>query len=159
MLKPKFLTTNYYLLSTNSGQSLFEVVVAVGLSALILVGIASLSSASVRNSGYSRNNAQATKYAQEALEWLRSQRDAGWNNLLDHSNDTGKVHCINTLPPSAWDVIVCQDMISGTTFSRTVTLTTDSSDSNKIDAFVTVSWTDAQGTHNVKSQTRFTNWR
>ncbi len=126
---------------------------------MILSGIVALATGSVRNSSYTRNNAQATKYAQEALEWIRSQRDANWTNLSDHSDTSGKIHCINELPPSSWDVASCTDTISGTIFLRTVKFTTDLANSDKIDTEITVSWTDAQGTHGVKSQTRFTNWR
>ncbi|SRR4030043_248599 len=142
-------------LSTLSGQSLFEVVVAVGLSALILTGVVSLAAGSIRNSSYSRNNAQATKYAQEALEWLRGQRDADWDAFATHSLTTGNPTDLCS-SPMGWGG-TCP--IPNTIFSRNVILTTDSGNSDIIDAVVTVSWSDAQGTHQVKSNTRFTNWR
>lgn len=151
----KSLFTNHHSLITNSGQSLFEVVIAVGLSALILSAVASLSAGTVRNSGFTRNNAIATKYAQEALEWLRSQRDADWTNL---SNNIGN-KCLNTSPPTGLTNPPCSQILT-TVFSRQITLAlVDVADPDKIDAEVIVSWTDAQGTHEVKSQTRFTNWR
>jgi hypothetical protein len=62
----------------NSGQSLFEVVLAVDLVAVILVGLISAVTVGLANAQFSRNKAQATKYAQEAVEWLRSQRDGSW---------------------------------------------------------------------------------
>ena len=69
---------------TNFGQSLFEVVFAVAIAAMILVGIVSLATTSTRNSIFSRNNSQATKYAQEVVEWLREERDKDWINLSSH---------------------------------------------------------------------------
>ena len=152
----KFLFPIHCSLFTVRGQSLFEVIIAVGLSALILSGVVSLAATSVRNSSFTRNNAQATKYAQEAMEWLRGQRDSGWTNLSSHSDASGLFSCLNTLPPSTWGS-VCSGTITDTIFVRDVTLTLVNS--SRIDALVNVSWTDAQGTHNVESQTRFTNWR
>lgn len=132
------------------GQSLFEVVVAVGLSALILAGVVSLSAGSVRTSSFSQNNAQATKLAQEAMEWLRSQRDAGWASFRDDHSGTSNL----CLSPIGWGGS-CP--IPGTIFNRSVTLSV--LDSDRVDAIVIVTWKDAQGTHEVKTQTRFTSWR
>lgn len=148
----KFLNRN----SIKEGQSLFEVIVAIGISALILVGIVSLASGSVRNSSFSRNNAQATKYAQEGVEWLRGQRDAGWDNLATHSSVAGTTTCLGASPP-AWggSCTVSTD----TKFTRNVVLTTDAGNSNIINALVTVSWSDSQGNHSVHSNNKFTNWR
>jgi Tfp pilus assembly protein PilV len=139
------------------GQSLFEVVIAVGLSALILIAAVTLSSGSVRNASFSSNNAQATKYAQEAMEWLRGQRDAGWESFRDdHSSSSGVESCLNTSPPTTWASPPCS-VIAGTVFTRSVTLKTI--DPDKINALVLVTWKDSQGTHEVKTQTHFTDWR
>lgn len=155
--------TIYHIQYKISGQSLFEVVVAIGVAALILVAAASLSTASVRNTTFSRNNALATKYAQEGGEWLRQQRDGGWNNLLDN---TDKV-CLGTL---SWSSSCPIDA----TFSRSTEFVckifdpdTDTtavdpscgSTTNIIDSYVTVSWVDGNGTHEVKNVTSLTRWR
>lgn len=146
--------SKYKIPNTGYGQSLFEVVIAVGLAALILSGVVSLAAVSVRNSSFTRNNAQATKYAQEAMEWIRSQRDTNaWEDF--DNNATGAPINICGFPID-WST-ACP--ISGTIFSRTATLTLEGGDPDKIIAVVTVSWTDAQGVHDVNSQTRFTNWR
>lgn len=148
------------------GQSLFEVVVAIGLSALILTGVASLAAGSVRNSSFSRNNAQATKFAQDQIEWLRGRRDAGWNAFTPSLNSgcSGTFSLGGNCP------------ITGTMFTRTATFTCSffnagtggtsivgcgsGGDSiNIVDVAVAVNWSDAQGTHSVRSNTRFTNWR
>ena len=43
-----------------SGQSLFEVVFAIAVVAIIISGVVALSATTVRNSSFSRNNALAT---------------------------------------------------------------------------------------------------
>lgn len=146
------------------GQSLFEVIIAIGVIALILVGVVSLATVSVRNSSFAGNNALATKYAQEGAEWLRQQRDASWSIFIANTGNT----CLGTL---AWGV-TCP--IPGTLFSRAISFTCFRYNAGPppieiplacsdptvdiADTTVTVSWTDAQGTHVVRSATRLTNW-
>jgi Tfp pilus assembly protein PilV len=145
------------------GQSLFEVIVAIGVAALILVGAISLSTTSVRNSTFSKNDAVATKYSQEGAEWLREQRDTIWGDL---KTMTGKT-CLGTLSPSA----TCP--IPNTIYSRGISFqcfiydpSTDTTTSascantsvNLVEATVSTSWTDSQGTHKVDSVTNLTRW-
>lgn len=147
-------TTNNLQPTTNSGQSLFEVVFAVGIMAIILVGVVSLAAKSVKNSTLSGANASATKYAQGAVEWLRGQRDSNWTNLTSHT--VGSYYCLVTNPIS-WGASSGSCPITGdTTFTRRARLT--QVNSNTIDAAVEVSWTDSSGLHTVRSVTRFTNW-
>ena len=157
MLNPKFQNLLF-------GQSLFEVLVAVGISALILLGIVSLASSSVRNSNFSKNNSQATKFVQEEMEWLREQRDADWSTF---TSSVGSGGCSGTL---SWG----GNCSINSTFVRSVSFTcsffnpgppptttgaTCDPNANIVDAVGSVTWQDAQGTHSVTSNTRFTNWR
>jgi len=131
------------------GQSLFEVVFAIGVMAIILVGVVSLATKSVQNSSFVSSNAIATKYAQEGLEWIRGQRDQSWTNLTSRIGTTNLCQS----PLNSWGG-TCP--ISGTYFTRRSVLTLINS--STIDAAVEVLWTDSSGTHTVRSVTRFTNW-
>ena len=150
----------------NNGQSMFEVVVAVGMSAIVLIAVASLAAGSVRNSSYTSNNSQATKYAQEQIEWLRGQRDADWSAFIGNIDSGG---CNGAL---SWG----GSCTISSTFTRSVSFTcyfrnlsTDIinpvlcssgyQNINVVDATVVVSWTDAQGVHEVRSSTRLSDWR
>ena len=135
----------------NKGQSLFEVLVAVSIIALILVGVVSLSSRTVSVSRVSRDNSLATGHAQDAMEWLRTQRDEDWANLKDNLGNS----CINTL--GTWGSFPCSSTITGTPFSREVNINETSPGIMVVT--VTVRWTDGSGSHNVTSTTRFTDWR
>ena len=75
------------LLSTHkknqSGQTLIEALIAAAIVALVLTAILSGVTLSVRNSQFSKNQALATRYAQEALETIRHYRDsAGWTDFV-----------------------------------------------------------------------------
>ena len=143
----------------SKGQSLFEVLFAIAIAAIILVGVVSLSSSGVRNSAFSRNKTLATRFAQETTEWIRRERDFtnDWTAFSAHAG----THCFSSTPISSWAPGGCGSNISGTIFEReavlTVSTTTVAGDT--MDIFVTVSWEDAQGTHEVKTVTSLTNWR
>lgn len=143
------------------GQSLFEVIVAVGLVSVIMVALLSLSTVGVRNSSFSRNNVIATKYVQEATEWIRSERDTDWNDFVTHVG-------VTKLGGLDWSNL--NTKIGSTAFSRSVKFTCKYDDgsgpvnkacnlANLIDVEVTVTWQDSQGTHEVKSLSNLTRWR
>lgn len=134
------------------GQSLFEVVVAVGVIALVMVAVLSLGTTSVRNSNFAKNGAIATKYAQEGTEYARQARDSDW--ALFFAQATGlaiPAGNISVWPPSG----TCY--IGTTIFCRTITLT--QVPANEVDVLVLVQWTDSQGTHSVRNATSLTKWR
>jgi type II secretory pathway pseudopilin PulG len=156
------------------GQSLFEVLFAIAISALVVAGVASLASVSVRNSSYSRNNSIATRFAQEATEWLRSERDADWTTFLTNVRASA-TYCLDSLSWTNTGICTSAEAVSGTTiFFREVTFTClkenlappppftsavcADPDINNVEAKVEVSWTDAQGIHSVTTNTRFTDW-
>lgn len=58
----------------NNGQSLFEVMFALSVAAMILVAVVALVATSIRNSTFSKNKALANKYASELSEWLKKEK-------------------------------------------------------------------------------------
>lgn len=147
----------------SGGQSLFEVVFAMGIAVIIMLGIVSLASVSIRNSSTSRDRTLATRYAQEAIEWVRSFRDTNsWIGLQAYSGNPAKVWCVMTSPP-AWpdlaDEGACDtdDYILSTKFKREVALV--DIDSFTIEVTVTISWHDTQGDHVIQQGTRLTDWQ
>ncbi len=147
---------------TDSGQSLFEVVVAIAISALIIVAIVSLTSNSIQNSSYSKDKTLAATYVQQATEWLRSQRDNDTNTFIEHV--TTPTWCLNNISAvSAWNHPgSCNgEYIVGTHFTREATfnVTLQPNGKNLIEANVTVKWTDTKGIHEVTSATNFSDQR
>jgi len=157
------------------GQSLFEVVFTVAIVALILTGITSVAVVSVRNASFSDNNAQSTRYAQTTTEWLRAERDDDWSAFLTNvgSNSPSFTYCLDSLGWSNPDSCTAAETIGSTIFMRNVSFScfefvtgtgfisvvcTDVNVSN-IQANISVSWVDAQGTHTVDNTARYTNWR
>jgi type II secretory pathway pseudopilin PulG len=151
--------------SVLKGQSLFEVIFALGIAAIILLAMATLSASTLRNSTFSTDNAAATQLATQATEWLRSERDKDWTTFAGRANALGKIWC---LPSLTWPGAPgsCSTPVDGTIYIRTVTLkSVDAFPSpgdgviDTINAEVSISWNNAQGTHDVKNNASFTDWR
>lgn len=140
-----------------SGQSLFEVVLAIGIAALIVLGIVSLSSRTLGNENASTDRTLAARYAQRVSECLRQDRDAGWDTFMDHvvNSTTG---CDSfPLPGPQFTapvlIFICYDN-GGSQVNPCVTTGSVVS----VEADVEVSWSDGTGTHSAHSVTRLTDW-
>lgn len=147
-----------------SGQSLFEVVFALGIAAVVLIAMASLATSSVRNSTFSTNSVTTTQLASQATEWLRGQRDSGWTAFVARANTSGVTWCLPDLTwPGASGACGASSVVPGTIYTRYVVLTSRDIDGNTVidtvDAEIIVRWTDSQGNHESKNNARFTDWR
>lgn len=137
------------------GQSLFEVVIALGISAVIVTALVALAASSIRNTIFSKDKTIAGSFAQEAVEWLRNQRD---QNITTFRTNAQGTRCLKNLSWSG----VCQsgDEITGTKFMREAVFTTSQiSGKTVIQAVVRVYWSDSQGAREVRSVTNFADWR
>ena len=146
------------------GQSLFEVVVAVAISALVVVAIVSLAVNSIQNSDYSRNKTLASTYSQQATEWLRGQRDtdpdAFFGTYTMFLAPSG--YCLPTLAwtPSVADAVHgCTAKIPGTVFTRWITFNRTIETKLVVETDVTVSWSDSQGIHEITNATNLSDSR
>lgn len=153
--------------STNlqKGQSLFELVVAIGISALIIVVLVSLTSNALQNAAFAKNETLAGNYAQEATEWLRGQRDSDINTFETNVSASFNVaRCFNTLDWNGIGPCGSGATITGTPFVRQITFISKNVviggiTKTIVGAEVTVSWTDSKGLHDVTNATDFSDWR
>ncbi len=123
----------------NDGQSLIEMIVAIAVVLIVVVALVAITTVSIRNANFSRNQALATKYAQEGIEKVRAYRDQ-----TDWATFTGNCQAPPglTAPPSP--------------FTRTITCP-GNGDTREVK--VVVSWTDAQGPHKSELTTYLTKWK
>lgn len=145
-----------------SGQSLFEVVVALGVSTIVMVSLVSLTSVSLKNASFSKNKTEASRYAQEAVEWLRQQRDGDPDGFA--TNVQTPTWCINELSWVQIGACTSGQVIVDTIFTRQVSFSNSvvvvsGQNKNLTSVDVEVSWVDATGTHIVKNSTDFSDWR
>lgn len=114
-----------------SGQTLLEILLAIGVAGLVLIGLTKATTMALRNAQFARNQTLATKYAQQTMEKIRAKRDQNsWN--------TFKVDCTPSGLPSLSGFnqsIVCECY-----FNNDYRDDCNLADVNKVKATVTVSW-------------------
>jgi hypothetical protein len=151
------------ILNYEKGQSLFELVVAIAISALVVVAMVSLATNAIQNSNYSKNKALASTYTQQAMEWLRGQRDADIDAFLTHAETPTWCLADISTDLKAWSLnSACANdsLIAGTPFKRQVTFNISSQNGRDVvEADVLVTWADSQGTHEVRSVTNLVDLR
>lgn len=144
--------------NNQSGQSFIELIAALLIVSIVLVSLVALVTRSIANATFARNKTLATSYAQESLEWLRSERDRDWASFYGRTNSSW---CIATLSwtsnGSHTGTCAATDVITSTIFRRNISFTRI--DASNVDATVTVSWSDGNGTHQSVATTSFTNWK
>ena len=142
------------------GQSLFEIMLALAVVTLVIMAIVSLTSTSIRNTTYSKNKTLATRYSQEATEWLRGERDTDFTVFENRA--LTPLYCLPSLSWAAASIGACGagQLITDTPFKREVSFSISTvSGKTLVQAGVRVYWSDSQGLHEVRSVTNFGDWR
>lgn len=144
------------------GQSLIEVLVAMGVVAMLAISLVTTTLITQRSARSARNNTQATNLAQQSIEQMRVFRDRkGYGTLtnnppaqcwkIDTSADMSK--------PEVWALSnSCPETISlnNTSFSRSITIE-NGTDPDQKKITVTVAWQDSSGPQSVRSVTLLSN--
>ncbi|MBI3342611.1 hypothetical protein HY032_00445 [Candidatus Gottesmanbacteria bacterium] len=140
---------------STSGQTLAEVVVAIGVVVLLVTGLVVGTSVSLKASQYGKARSQAVQYAQEAVEVSRKLRDSGWINFSAYGDVTPKPWCLDKA--GVWTAMsgACSTNIDSY-YTRQVTFTWDDP---RMKTDVVVSWTDGNKSYTVPISTYFTQWK
>jgi Tfp pilus assembly protein PilV len=121
-----------------SGQSIIEVVIALALMVLVVLGLVKVTVSSINNSAFARDQQTATKYAQEGLERARKCKE-------QTEADFWAMRC------PALPALSVKDEAK---FDREINYTDESvGDELKMYVEVVVSWNDNRGTHQSKLET------
>ena len=147
-------------MKNQKGQSLFEVVLSLAVITVVIVALIILAYSSIRNANYSKNQTLATKHSQEVIEWLRGERDSDFDFFYDKALTAGGgSYCFPSLSWTAAKLGSCDDsdVIVGTILKREIFFTIV--DLANIEVQAVVYWDDAQGLHEVRAITNYTDWR
>lgn len=138
---------------------MFEVVLALFIMTLVIVAIVILSTNSVANSNFSRTKTLATRYTQEAVEWIRSEREKSYADFIVYSSS--QFYCLDTLTFSNPGRCSSSSYIPQTELVREVEFTVDNDLNGKtiINATVITYWNDSKGYHETRSSTYFSDVR
>lgn len=75
---------------SEKGQTIMEIIFAMGLAAVVLVVLVSTITAALRDARVAKNQSLAAKYAQEGLEALRTIRQNNFADLNTYKTDCNK---------------------------------------------------------------------
>jgi len=139
------------------GQSLIEVVVAVGITTLLLVALLSAVSISIKNSRVAKNRTIAVELAQQGVELMRTYRDYNWTVFLAQA--TGTSYDLPTNWTVTSDFNVCPtDFAIFDIFKRCVTLTKIGIDDDRIELEVVVSWQEGSKLDQIAQSSQLSKW-
>lgn len=142
----------------SKGQSLVEVLASLGMVILIVAALVNLVTASLRSSNYAKTAAQANKFAQEAIEWVRSLRDRAddWDSFK--SSVLG-IRCLKNITDWPTNSVACgeNDFVGTTIFKREAVISEDEDSPSRLNVKITVKWKDqATEVHISQVETVFT---
>lgn len=156
---------NHNFFASFAGQSLVEVVVALGVVAALAVALVTTSLVTQRTSQQAKNNTQATKLAQQTVEQVRVLRDRRGYSYL--SSVSGACFTLDTsnVNPALWSLSACAGetangevrTLNNTDFRRKIAIATLPDTSNQRQVIVTAEWTDSGGVQKVTQTTILSN--
>ena len=148
------------------GFSLVEVMVFVSILGVFFITAISVSIYTLRDMRTSQNRVFATKYAQDMVEWLKSEKETNWDTF--YNNATAMNGTCKQFNKADIDWVNIADCTSGPResigvindlgiFTRKVTFTTNASPSVKV--HVDVIWSDSRQSYSVPLDTVFVPWQ
>ncbi len=163
------------------GQTIVEVVIALGAGIVVLTALTLMMLSSLNNASEGSSRTLATQYAQDGLELIRNIKDNNWSQLVLLSNNANNSYCmasscssLTLTSGSCGPKITTCGINVGNTFSRQVDVKPNDSrcipqnpipGKSFIRAVVTVSYGDGKCTnvsnpycHNVQVESCFTNY-
>jgi prepilin-type N-terminal cleavage/methylation domain-containing protein len=120
------------------GQSLIEVLVALGIISIVTTALASVIITSMDNAQLSKNQNLALQYSQEGIEVVRQLRDQDYIAFRSHNNTFCLDKGSNTLESD------CTNPNIDNFFLRKVTIVQSGCSANVASAVVAVSWADGK---------------
>lgn len=151
-----------------SGSTLIEVIISIGIVALVLVTIVASGTLVTRNRRFSSNQGVATKYSQETIEWVKSFRNAvGWKTFYDSVSAKGVspiTVCMPLIASAAADFDALAsgnctgtDVIANTEYQRSLVFTISSPSEITVDS--KINWVDNALVHETSSRAILQEWQ
>jgi type II secretory pathway pseudopilin PulG len=158
------------------GQTLLEVLTALGVAVVVIVALSILAVSALRNAQHAKAQAEATKFVNEAIEEVRAVRDQrGWSTFSSFSvTPPDNCYSVTSSTPLNLVSVSCggSPIVGSTQFTREIKL--DGKDvtggpsepgcpigNTCPGRMITVSvfWTDAYGSNTSQATTILTEWK
>jgi type II secretory pathway pseudopilin PulG len=139
--------------SLSAGQSLVEVVLALAVILIIVVALVRVVTISIKNAEFAKNQALATRFAQDAIEKIRFYRESNsWGEFVTACNN-GTID-LGTPPPNFGlsPDMECYRPVPPEPYPPCAPV------ENVCEVKITVPWAQGSLTHVSELTTRLTNW-
>ncbi len=142
-------------MTNHKGFSLIEVLVFTAVLGLFFVAALSVATFNVRNMKIQEHKILATRYAEEATEWLKQEKEDSWTDFIlrDTSGGSGKPYCLNSLVWTVATLCATYGLGTPTVYKRELLIKNIST--TQIEATVTVLWKDMGTDLKVEIKTVF----
>ncbi len=145
---------------TASGFTLVEILIFVTIISMLFVVSLSLATTTLLTTKSNENRTFATYHTDALKEWLLSEREANWTNVLAHASSTGTTYCFNAPIDGAttWPAAsTCAGYDLDAKYKREAVLVIQSvGSSSQVVATVQTSWRDGSNTSTTKLKTLLT---
>ncbi len=154
-------------MQSQAGVTLLEALIFMTILSVIMLAIVYATTISLKRTQFNQHKIFATRYMEEAQEWVRGEKEVNWTIFLNRAPGT---YCMNddistcSEAGTCWsEPTACEatDYSLGSTggiqngYSRSIVLTSTGS---SVGAVTTVSWKDGPNIFNVTSNTSFSRW-
>jgi len=140
--------------------SLIEVLIFVTILVLFFVAALAITTYSLGNMKINEHKIIATRYAEESIEWLKSQKEENWTEFILKDTSSGTTYCLNELnwltQSSCGENFTLGDPAF---FKRELLLTNQSgTPTEQVNAQIQVSWQERNQAYDVTINTILTIW-
>lgn len=146
------------------GFSLIEVLIFVSIASVFFVSVAAVTTVSLRDMKINEHKILATRYAEELLSWLKSEKEENWSIFFARSiPQPGRPYCFNTEANNdiEWPPFGdCDDddynFGNPSIYMRQATLSSIGASQVKIN--IVVRWNDLNNAYSVPINTLLSQW-
>lgn len=132
--------------------SLIEVLVFITILSIFFIAGLSVALYSLNLLKISEHKTLASYYGQEAIEWIKKEKEIDWNEFITKTSTSGKTYCLNEL---SWSEGSCLNFSLKNFYKREVELI---SNNNSVNVNLTVSWQEKNGINNINIKTILNLW-
>ncbi len=143
----------YTKIEMKKSFSLVEVVIFIAVLSIFFVGAASVTTYTLRGIQINEHRVLATHFAEQGMEWVRSEEEADWTTFITRDQNIGSTtYCINTLDWTSSGSCTTT-MGSPQIFKREAIITNvpDSINPNSVDVTINVFWTEPSNDNQIAS--------
>ncbi len=122
--------------------SLIEVLVFTAVLGLFFVAAISVATFNFKNMKIQEHKILATRYAEEAVEWVKQEKEDDWTEFITHGTLSGRPYCFNSINWDSPSPPACDDYGLNNIYKRELLIKNSHNPVDQVDVTITVSWQD-----------------